>query len=52
MKVSEIRKELEKIADRIDNYLGELERTGKDNVSKYDKLLYIAGGIRELINLD
>ena len=52
MKVSEIKKELEKIADKIDNYLGECERTGKDNTTKYDKLLYLSGGIRELINLD
>ena len=52
MKVSEVKKELEQIADRIDSYLGELESTGKDNTAKYEKLLYIAGGIRELINLE
>lgn len=52
MQVSEIKKKLGKIADEIDSYLGELERSGKDNTTKYDRLLYISGGIRELIDLD
>lgn len=48
----QIKNELEEIVDRIDDYLGELEMNGKDNTKKYEELLYIAGELRELIEVE
>ena len=48
MTVKQVCKEIEKLADKIDDYLGKLEQEGKDNSEKYHNLLYIAGGLREL----
>lgn len=40
---------IEDLADEIDNYLHELELEGKDDTDKYDTLLYLSGGLRELL---
>lgn len=50
--VKQVKNEIEELADRIDEYLGELERTNKDNTDKYEQLLYIAGGLRELVEME
>lgn len=50
--VKQVKNEIEELADRIDDYLGELERNNKDNTDKYEALLYIAGGLRELIEVE
>lgn len=40
---------IEDLADEIDNYLHELELNGEDDTDKYDTLLYLSGGLRELL---
>ena len=52
MTVKEIKKQIEKLADEIDNYLGKLEQNNKDKGVKYETLLYIAGALRELIDIE
>lgn len=52
MTVKETKNKIEKLADEIDNYLGELERSNKDKGKKYETLLYIAGALRELIDVE
>ena len=52
MNVGKVKKEILKLADAIDDYLGELEEQGKDNSRKYQELLYIAGGLRELLEVE
>lgn len=47
--IKQVKNEIEELADRIDNYLAELEHKGKDNTTNYDHLLFIAGGLRELL---
>ena len=50
--VRQVKNEIEELVDRIDDYLAELERNNKDNTNKYETLLYIAGGLRELIEVE
>ena len=52
MTVKEAKDKIEELADEIDDYLGELERSNKDKGKKYDTLLYIAGALRELIDTE
>lgn len=52
MTVKEVKNKIEKLADEIDDYLGELERSNKDKGKKYEELLYIAGGLRELVDTE
>ncbi len=52
MTVKEAKNKIEELADEIDDYLGELERSNKDKGKKYDTLLYIAGALRELIDFE
>lgn len=47
--VKQVKNEIEELVDRIDDYLSELERNGKDNTKKYEHLLFIAGGLREVM---
>lgn len=47
--VKQVKNEIEELVDRIDAYLGELENNGKDNTTKYEHLLYIAGALREAL---
>lgn len=48
MTVKQAKKMIEDLADEIDNYLHELELNGKDDTDKYQALLYLSGGLREL----
>lgn len=48
MTYKQIQKQITKIADEINAYLGELESEGKDTTKNYEALLYIAGGLEEL----
>ncbi len=48
----QVKNKLEKIVNEIDEYLYELEQEGKDNTEKYEQLLYIAGGLHELIDTE
>ena len=50
--VKQVKNEIEKLADKIDDYLSELERNNKDNTDKYEQLLFIAGGLRELVEVE
>lgn len=50
--VKQVKVEIEKLADRIDDHLAELEQEGKDKSKKYEELLYIAGGLRELMEVE
>lgn len=50
--VKEAKDKIEKLADEIDDYLGELERSNKDKGKKYETLLYIAGALRELVDTE
>ena len=52
MTVKQVKNKIEALADEIDKYLGELERDNKDKGVKYDTLLYIAGGLRELVDIE
>lgn len=52
MTIKQVKTEIEELADRIDEYLGELEKNGKDSGNKYETLLYIAGGLRELLDAE
>ena len=50
--VKQVKNEMEKLADKIDDHLAELEQQGKDDSKKYEELLYIAGGLRELVEVE
>ena len=50
--VKQVKNEIEELVDRIDDYLSELESSNKDNTKKYEELLFIAGGLRELIETE
>lgn len=52
MTYKQFKKKLEKIADEVDNYLGELERYGKDKGKNYDILLEMNCALREIIDTD
>ena len=52
MTVKEAKNKIEKLADEIDNHLGELERSNKDKGKKYETLLYIAGALHELADTE
>lgn len=52
MTVQSVKNKVEKLADEIDKYLGELERNNKTNSNKYETLLFISGGLRELIEAE
>lgn len=52
MTIRQVKEKIEKLADQIDGYLMELERSGKDNTDKYETLLYISGGLHELVEID
>lgn len=52
MTVISVKNKIEKLADQIDDYLGELEQNNKTNSSTYETLLYIAGGLRELLDVE
>ncbi len=52
MTVKSVKNKIEKLADEIDEYLGELERNNKDNSNKYETLLYISGGLRQLLEVE
>lgn len=52
MTVKSVKNKVEKLADEIDEYLGELERNNKTNSNKYETLLFIAGGLRELVEVE
>lgn len=52
MTVTQVKNEIEELVDRIDEYLFELERKNKDSGKKYETLLYIAGGLRELLDAE
>lgn len=48
----QVKSEIEKLVDKIDAYLYELESNNKDNTQKYEELLFIAGGLRELMEVE
>lgn len=48
MTYKQIQKRIEKLADEIDEALGELEAKGRDDSKNYHAMLYLAGGLREL----
>lgn len=50
MTYKQIQKDLNKIAEKINEYLGELEDKNKTNSTNYEALLFIAGGLEELID--
>lgn len=52
MTVKQAKDRIEKLVDDIDKYLGELESTNRTNSKKYETLLYIAGGLRDLIEVE
>lgn len=52
MTVKQVKEKIEKLANQIDDYLMELERSGKDRSDKYETLLYISGGLHELIDTE
>lgn len=52
MTIKQAQKRIEEVADYIDDYLGELERSGKDKGKKYDALLELACELRELVDKD
>lgn len=51
MTIKQAKDRMEQLANDIDKYLGELESANKTNSEKYETLLYIAGGLRELIEV-
>lgn len=48
MTVKQAKQMIEDLADEIDEYLAKLERENKDDTDKYQSLLYLSGGLREL----
>lgn len=52
MTVKSVKTKIEKLADEIDEYLGELESNNKTDSNKYETLLFIAGGLRELLGVE
>lgn len=52
MTYKQIQKEIEELANRIDNFLQECEENHKDKGKNYETLLYIAGGLHELEDVE
>ena len=50
--VKQVKNEIEELVDKIDEYLAELEYQGKDDTDKYHQLLFIAGSLRELVEVE
>lgn len=50
--VAKAKNRIEELADEIDEYLGELERNNKDKGKNYETLLYIAGALRDLLEVE
>lgn len=48
MTVKQAKQMIEDLADEIDEYLSKLERENKVDTDKYQALLYLSGGLREL----
>ena len=52
MRYKEIQKEIAELANRIDEWLQECEEKHKDKGKNYETLLYIAGGLHELEDVE
>ena len=52
MTYRQVQKIIEALANEIDKYLGEREREHKDYGKNYDTLLFIAGGLHELEDVE
>lgn len=50
MTVKQVKNKIEELADKIDNFLEKLEYEGRTESKNYEHLLYIAGGLRELLD--
>ena len=50
--VKEVKNKIENLADEIDDYLVELERNNEDKGKKYKTLLYIAGALLDLLEVE
>lgn len=48
MTYKQVQKQLDKLANEIDEFLMDLEQKGKDNTKQYEALQYIGGGLHEL----
>lgn len=51
MTYKQIQKQLDKLADEIDEFLADLEEKGKDNTKQYEALQYLGGGLHELADM-
>ena len=51
MTYKQIQKRIGKLADEIDDVLGDLESKGKDTSNNYHAMLYLAGGLRDLADM-
>ena len=52
MTYRQVQKIIEALANEIDKYLGDREREHKDYGKNYDTLLFIAGGLHELEDVE
>lgn len=48
MTYKQVQKQLDKLADEIDEVLADLEEKGKENTKQYQALFYLGGGLHDL----